>query len=325
MLSLAHDEPQRLDKQASQIIHSLSAVLPPPGVSAGSVRQHYAESRRPLFGPKLPVASVDQLGTAGPDGPHLTLFRPPGVGAGSPSTYLFLHGGGWTVGDLATYEALCRRLCTHLKANIIFVDYRLAPEHPYPAALQDADHACRFVFENAVALGFNPERIGLIGDSAGANLAAVLALLNRNGKLGRKFLAQVLIYPCLDLTNSLPSHMLFGQGYLLTSEVYDWYIANYAAGHNRRDWRISPLLTPDVSGVAPAVILNAGFDILRDEASAYVERLRQAKVPVKKVSFPDMIHGFINMAGGLSQADLAVQCIRASLHTLLANRRPVRN
>ncbi|MFO1033301.1 MAG: alpha/beta hydrolase [Hyphomicrobiales bacterium] len=314
-----------LDPLAAHIIRSLSSRLPPASATPAAIRQHYAESRRPLLGPLLAVAGTETLSQKETGGPALTIYRPlPAEGKPRPQTFLFLHGGGWTVGDLETYDALCRRLCSRLNANIVFAEYRLAPEHPFPAPLLDAEKACRFVFANAFRLGINPERVGVLGDSAGANLAAVLALRNKKGIFGGTFHAQVLIYPCLDLTCAEPSHTQLAEGYLLTRELYRWYVDNYLRGHDARDWHVSPLFARNLAGLAPSVVLHAGFDPLRDEAKAYVQRLREAKVPVKEISFPDMMHGFINMAGALEQADLAVLCIRASLHTLLSNRLSVK-
>ena len=226
-----------------------------------------------------------------------------------PQTYVFLHGGGWTLGDLSTYEPLCRRLTRVLRADVLWVDYRLAPEHPFPAALDDALAACRWLFADAAKLGLDPDGIGVIGDSAGANLAAVAATLNANGELGAKFAAQVLIYPCLDLTRRHRSHVDLAKGFLLTEALYDWYVGNYLAGHDARDPRVSPFLTPDLSGLAPTVVLHAGFDPLRDEAIAYVARLRRARVPVIEIAFADMIHGFVNMGAALPQAGDAVDCV----------------
>jgi acetyl esterase len=234
-----------------------------------------------------------------------------------PQTYFFLHGGGWTVGDLASYEPLCRRLARVLRANIVWVDYRLAPEHPFPAPLDDALAACRWFFANAAKAGLDPNDVGVIGDSAGANLAAVAATLNGNGELGAKFAAQILIYPCLDLTRRHRSHADLAEGFLLTKAVYDWYVGNYLAGHDAEDPRVSPLLRPDLSGMAPAVVLHAGFDPLRDEAIAYVAKLRRAGVPVKEIAFADMMHGFVNMGAALPQAGDALDCIGAALQTLL--------
>jgi acetyl esterase len=237
--------------------------------------------------------------------------------AGTRQTFVFLHGGGWTAGDLSTYEPLCRRLTRVLQANNLWVEYRLAPEHPFPAPLDDVLEACGWLFENASALGLDPACIGLIGDSAGANLAAVAAIFNREGRLGARFAAQVLIYPCLDLTRAHPSHAELADGFLLTRAVYSWYVENYLSGHDAQDPTVSPLLAEDVSGLAPAIVLHAGFDPLRDEAIAYCSKLRRSGLPVKELAFADMIHGFLTLGGALSQADDALGCIRSALHSIV--------
>ena len=252
----------------------------------------------------------------------MRLLRPKMESVSTLPTYLFLHGGGWTVGDFATYEPLCRRLARVLPANIVWVDYRLAPEHPFPAPLDDALAACRRLFAHADDLGVDPARIGVIGDSAGANLAAVVALLNADGRLGQRFVAQILVYPALDLERSQPSHVEFAEGFLLTAALYGWYVDNYLAGYDPRNSLVSPLSADDLSGAAPAVVLHAGFDPLRDEAIAYAGKLRRHGVPVREIAFADMIHGFLNMGGALPQADDALACIRSALQSLDAPARP---
>jgi len=309
-----------LDRRASRIVAALSQPTNFATLDAEAAREAFRRSRAPYLWPLDEVADVRDL-EAGPGAPPMRLFRPlarePGL---SPPTYVFLHGGGWTLGDLSTYEPLCRRLTRVLRADVLWVDYRLAPEHPFPAALDDALAACRWVFARGAALGLDPEKVGVIGDSAGANLAAVAATLNANGELGAKFVAQILIYPCLDLTRRHRSHVDLAKGLLLTKPLYDWYVGNYLAGHDARDPRVSPFLAPDLSGLAPTVVLHAGFDPLRDEAIAYVARLRRAGVPVTEIAFADMIHGFLNMGAVLPQAGDAVDCVAAALQALLAAR-----
>jgi acetyl esterase len=317
---LRNDDTQGLDPKAKRIVAALSGNSPFMEIPASIARDAYRKARGPYLWPFDDVASVEDLDTRGTTPPML-LFRPiENRARGLPATYLFLHGGGWTVGDIKTYEALCRRLTNLLYANIIWVDYRLAPEHPFPAPLDDTLTASRWIFANAFHLGINPARVGIMGDSAGANLAAAAAQLNIDGNLGEKFIAQILVYPCLDLTRQHPSHTEFAEGFLLTRELYAWYVSNYLGRHDARDALVSPFFAKDINGLAPSVILHAGFDPLRDEAIAYAAKLRRAKVPVKEIAFADMIHGFINMGAALPQAEDAILCIRSALHTLLANR-----
>jgi acetyl esterase len=309
-----------LDRRAARIVAALSQPTNFATLDAETARKTFRRSRAPYLWPLDEVADVRDF-DAGPGAPPVRLFRSlaraPGV---LPQTYVFFHGGGWTLGDLSTYEPLCRRLTRVLRADVLWVDYRLAPEHPFPAALDDALAACRWLFADAAKLGLDPDGIGVIGDSAGANLAAVAATLNVHGELGAKFAAQVLIYPCLDLTRRHRSHVDLAKGFLLTEALYDWYVGNYLAGHDARDPRVSPFLTPDLSGLAPTVVLHAGFDPLRDEAIAYVARLRRARVPVIEIAFADMIHGFLNMGAALPQAGDAVDCVAAALQALLVSR-----
>ncbi len=218
-----------LDPQAADVIARLSGNGSLASLSAIDVRRGYSEARRPLAWALEEVGAVEDFDRLGPGVPPLRLIRPKASRGGL--TLIFLHGGGWTVGGLDVYEPLLRRLANTLQANLIWVEYGLAPENPFPAPLQDTLAACRNVFHHAGRLGIDPKRIGIIGDSAGGNLAAVAALMNRYGQLGQRFVAQVLLYPCLDLTASMPSHREFTEGYLLTGEIYAWYPPQLPAGH----------------------------------------------------------------------------------------------
>ena len=306
-----------LDPRARRIVEALSGRTNFSTLTALEARRAYRESRTPYLWPLDEVAEIVGFDRSARV-PALRLFRPLAQRLGGrQQTFVFLHGGGWTVGDLWTYEPLCRRLTRVLEANILWVEYRLAPEHPFPAPLDDALAACRWLFENASVLGLDPTRVGLIGDSAGANLAAAAAILNRDGRLGARFAAQVLIYPCLDLTRAHPSHAELADGFLLTAAVYNWYVENYLSGHDPRDPTVSPLLAEDLSGLPPAIVLHAGFDPLRDEAIAYCAKLRRSGIPVKELAFADMIHGFLTIGGALSQADDALGCIRSALQSIM--------
>lgn len=306
----------RLDPRAQRLIPKLTFAGDVDELDPVAARRAYNLARKPYVWPLDTVGNVTSVAATREGTPALRLFRPLGPLSHERDTYIFLHGGGWTLGDLAIYEPLCRRFASRLQANIVWVEYRLAPEHPYPAALDDAMAAARFVFSHAGSLGLDPNRVSLIGDSAGANLAAVLALLNRRSELGWNFERQVLIYPCLDLTASYPSHRELGSGYLLTREIYGWYRRNYIQGRDPTDWRISPIFAAGLKDVAPAVILSAGFDPLRDEASAYAQRLELAGVPTQEVHFPEMFHGFLNMGAVLPQAEAALQQIARAIHRL---------
>ncbi|HTO40512.1 MAG TPA: alpha/beta hydrolase, partial [Rhizomicrobium sp.] len=270
------------------------------------------------LGPLVAVDSVFEMRS--PDAPPLKVIRPSGFEDGKLHTgIVYLHGGGWTVGDFETYEPLCRQLAQANNAVVVFVEYRLAPEHPYPAAFDDTRRALDWVHHNHRQLGIDPAHLGIAGDSSGGNLAAAacLAAREQRGSVQPKF--QVLIYPCLDLAAGLASHSTFAEGYLLTETLYRWYRQNYVSGFVKaRHWRLSPLFAQSVADLPPAIILYAGFDPLRDEAAAYIDRLRAAQVPVTPLYFPDMIHGFLNMGGAIPAANAAITRIAQALRVITA-------
>jgi acetyl esterase/lipase len=221
---------------------------------------------------------------AEPGGPHPLL--------------VYYHGGGFTYGDLETHDGVCRILCRHAGAHVLAIDYRLAPEHPFPAAVEDARAALRWAFANAGRLGADPARVGVGGDSAGGNLAAVVAqLAARDG--GPAPALQLLIYPATDFSRRRRSRELFGEGFLLTNSEMDWFETNYLGPERAaaRDPRASPLLAEDLSGLAPAYVVTAAFDPIRDEGEEYAEALRAAGTPVTLRRFPGFIHAFIAGAG----------------------------
>jgi acetyl esterase len=219
---------------------------------------------------------------------------------------VFFHGGGWTIGDLDTHDVVCRQLALGARCAVFSVDYRLAPEHPFPAAVDDCFFATRFVFENAKTLGVDPQRIAVGGDSAGGNLAAVVALMARDGD-GPPLAYQLLIYPATDQRCQFPSHERNGEGYLLTKDGIRFFRAGYLPHEkDRTDWRASPLLAASHAGLPPALVLTAGYDPLLDEGRAYAERLAKAGVEVSYREFSDMVHGFVLFGGALDAANAAV-------------------
>jgi len=311
-------EPTRPSAEALRVIETLSHRGPHIQCTPEEARRRYRESRKPLLGPLVEVDSIYEIRT--PEAPPLKIIRPKGFEAGKLHTgIVFLHGGGWTVGDFETYEPLCRQLAAANNAVVVFVEYRLAPEHPYPAAFDDTRRAFDWVHQNHRQLGLDPARLGIAGDSSGGNLAAAacLAAREQRGSAQPKF--QILIYPCLDLAAGLASHTSLGEGYLLTSALYGWYRQNYVCGFVKaRHWRLSPLFAHNVEGLPPTIILYAGFDPLRDEAAAYITRLQEAKVKVIPLYFPDMIHGFLNMGGAIPAASAAITRIAGALQESLA-------
>jgi acetyl esterase len=198
------------------------------------------------------------------------------------------------------------------------VNYRLAPEHPFPAALEDTWNALDWIAANADWIGIDKDQIAIAGDSAGGNLAAVTAIAARDGSIAFKPQFQLLIYPGLDLTASQPSHAEFAEGYLLTRDLYAWYRQNYVGSFpDPTDWHLSPLFAEELRGVAPAIVLYAGFDPLRDEAVVYSARLLDAGVGVKPIFFPGMIHGFLTMGKVIPAANVAIRRIADAIDELL--------
>ena len=221
---------------------------------------------------------------------------------------VFFHGGGWTIGDLDTHDVLCRELALGARCAVFSVDYRLAPESPFPAAAADALEATKFLLNHAASLNIDRDRIAVGGDSAGGNLAAVVALELRDAGLAY----QLLIYPATDQRCAFPSHQRNAQGYLLTREAIEFFRGCYLPdAADWTDWRASPLLAPDHAGVAPALVLTAGYDPLRDEGHAYAEKLAAAGVAVDYREYADMVHGFVLFGGVLDRANEAVhECSR---------------
>lgn len=222
------------------------------------------------------------------------LYVPDGLATPSPGVY-FLHGGGFVTGDLDTHDGLCRRIAHFGRVRVVALDYRLAPEHPYPAAVEDALSGFRALARDAERLQIDPARIALTGDSAGGNLSAVVARLAKDDAVRPALHAP--IYPATDARCLARSHATFAEGFMLTEAMIDWYFDHYSGKDDalRSEPNMSPLLATDLSGVAPAIVYVAGFDPLRDEGVRYAERLLEAGVPAQLVRFDSLPHGFTLM------------------------------
>jgi len=263
--------------------------------------------------PPPPVEHEDRA-IPSPAGPLAArLYVPPGVASGSPGI-LYLHGGGWVTGSIATHDGFCRRLASETRCRVVSVEYRLAPEHPFPAAAEDAVTATRFVLARADDFGMDPARIAIAGESAGGNLSAVVALETRRD--ARRPRLQVLIYPALDLTCSTESYRTFADHYLLTRSSIDWYVRHYVGQGDVRNPRVSPQFSLEITDV-PALIYAAGFDVLRDEAKIYAAQLEAAGTRVAYREFPDLIHGFVLMTA-IRSALAATESIAADIRRELA-------
>jgi acetyl esterase len=227
------------------------------------------------------------------DGVPVRIYRP----SADPNLPIFvaLHGGGWTIGSVEQYDGIARWLANASGAVVVSVDYRLAPEHPYPAPLDDCFTALKWAAAHASEIGGDASRIAIGGDSAGGNLAAVCALLARDAG-GPQLALQALIYPVTDVDFGTASYVDNGEGYLLEAEQMRWFVESYTAGKvDPADWHVSPLRATDLAGVAPAVVLTAEYDPLRDEGELYAERLRDAGVDVEYECFEGMIHSFFGL------------------------------
>jgi len=317
----------QLDPQARALLERAAQANYPPvhTVSATEARRMYQAMCRALQPPAPEVASVENLSFPGPGGQvGLRLYRPmasggagsaqgvQGVERGPLPVVVYFHGGGFTIGDLDTHDVPCRTLANFARCAVLAVDYRLGPEHRFPAAFEDAVAAVRWTAAHAADLALDAARIAVAGDSAGGNLAAGAALALRGE--GPRIALQVLLYPGLDMRGSAPSHAEFAQGYLLEREDILWFTGNYLNSESDAlDWRASPLLAQDHGGLPPAYVFTAGFDPLRDEGAAYAERLSASGVPVTYECFEGMIHGFITMGAALAAANHALYRVAQGL------------
>lgn len=241
-------------------------------------------------------------------------------GSEVPGLLVYYHGGGWVVGDLETHDGLARLLARDAGLGVLSVDYRLAPEHRFPAAVDDALAAFRWAVDHAGSFGIRPARVAVGGDSAGGNLAAVVSQLAVRGG-GPAPVAQLLVYPVTDLSTKHPSYGLFREGFFLTEAEMDWYRDHYLGPDgDPRDPRVSPLLADDLTGLPPAVVVTAGFDVLRDEGEAYARRLEEAGVPVRATRHGGLIHGFANAAILSATARAAMLDAATDLRHLIATR-----
>ncbi len=273
-----------------------------------------------MFGGDAPeVASSTDVTIAGRFGATLHLpLRPARGGEGPLPVLVYLHGGGWVLGSSGTHDVLARRLCAGAEIAVLNVDYRLAPEHPFPAAVDDSVAAFRWVLEHADEHGLDASRVAVGGDSAGGNLAAVVCQVARD-EGGPVPAFQLLLVPATDFSREYPSATTFATGYFLTKANMDWYEDRYLGDTDRSDPRASPLLAESLAGLPPAYVAVAGWDPLRDEGIAYAEALREAGVPVTLRVHEDSAHPFINIGavdlGRRAQAEV-IGALRVGLGVL---------
>jgi acetyl esterase len=293
--------------------------------SADMITDDPAQARRlfradmKLIARGYPVREVRALSIPGPAGAMPARHYRPEAAGELPALLVFLHGGGFMIGDLDTHDDACRLLCRETGMQVLSVDYRLAPEHVFPAAAEDAEAAVRWAQQNAAQFGVAPTAIAVGGDSAGGNLSTVVA--QRLAKSGTPLLAQLLIYPATDMVTPRASQQLFGEGFFLSFADREWFEDSYV-GHDkalRGDVGASPLLNEEPGVLAPALLITSGFDVLRDEGEAYVGHLRAHGTSVEHIRFEHLGHGFINLAGAHRDSELATMKI-ARQFRLLCNR-----
>jgi acetyl esterase len=308
---------QQLHPDAQKVCDLIVASGRPPfeTLSPPEARVAYAASRAVLQPEPEPVAEIVALEAAGPGGPiPLRLYRGHGAAKSSPQPALiYFHGGGWVIGDLDSHDQVCRALANATACIVVSVDYRLAPEHKFPAAAEDAISATQWIAANAARLGIDAKRLAVGGDSAGGNLAAVVALDARD-RGGPRIALQILVYPATDMRMNWPSAERHAKQLPLTLAAMDWFIAHYLRSKaDETDWRASPLRASNLKGLPPALIVTAGFDPLCDQGEAYAKALRAAGVAVEYEPFTGQIHGFLSMGRIVADSGRAIVLAAAAL------------
>jgi acetyl esterase len=304
----------QLDPQANallEVIHAVGAAQPHK-LPIGEARE---QMRAALIakGETIALHSVEDVSLPAPQGAlSLRLYR---ATAGRLPVALFLHGGGWTLNDLDTHDRLCRRIARRSGWLVASLDYRKAPEHRHPAALEDAHVAYRWLLDNADRLEGDRSCVALVGESSGATTVACLALLLRDlGAPGPTL--QALAYPLTDMRGSWPSYERYGSGYTLDRELAEWFMSNYMpTDHTLEDRYLFPLAAPDLSGLAPAFIMTAEFDPLRDEGIAYAQKLAAAQVAVEHIHVEDQMHGFLLHDRAVAKAGALIDRLADALAT----------
>jgi len=306
-----------LDPQVIKVLKEAESLGLPAyqDLSPADARQQMLDLAPPVD-PSLSVKMVKDRSIPGPEGEiPLRLYYP----AGNPpfAAFVYFHGGGWVIGDLNTHHGFCHALAKTSGCLVVAVDYRLAPEHRYPAAVEDAYAATNWVAQNADAIQADPNRLAVGGDSAGGHLAAVVAMMARDRR-GPRIDLQILIYPITDCSFNTASYIENQEGYMLTRDLMKWFWNHFIEDENQaNDPYVSPLRAENLRDLPPAMVLTAEYDPLRDEGEAYAKKLQEAGVNVTLSRYPGMIHGFIRMTAVLDKANEALDEVAGMLTRVL--------
>jgi acetyl esterase len=272
-----------------------------------------------LLAPRVDDVTIEDRAVPGAAGPRrVRIYTPASARGRAAPGLVWFHGGGFVVGSIDSHDGICRVLASGAGVVVVSVDYRLAPEHRFPAAVEDAIAATRWLLDHASSVGIDPAAVAVGGDSAGGNLSAVVAQTLKREPRRPAF--QLLVYPATDCTRSMASHRHFREGFILTERSIEWFTENYLPAKSfETDPRASPLFATDLRGLAPALVLTGGFDPLRDEGLAYAEKMRAAGVEVEHVCAEGSVHGFINMTGALPESTRMLEIVVARLRKALSS------
>lgn len=301
-----------LTPQMSDVLDAIRRANRPPfyTLTPQDARLAYEAASEVLELPRVKLPRIEDIEMRRGDGSSLRARLYADSDAVLP-TLLYLHGGGFTIGNLETHDSLCRQLAARSGCGVVAIDYRLAPEHRFPAAVDDAWAALRWLSEHAGGMGLDGSRLAVAGDSAGGTLTAVCAIHARD--IGVRLALQVLITPGTAALQESNSHRTYSSGYLLEAAGIEWFFDQYIDKHHRKDWRFAPLQAEDVDGVAPALVVLAECDPLVDEGIAYADKLRAVGIAVQLELYRGVTHDFIKMGRAIPEASQAQAAIAQAL------------
>ena len=309
-----------LDPAAAGLLQQMEAAgMPPLNEMSPTEARQAAAAFAELGGEGEATSDITDTTIPGAGGEMpARIYTPAGADGGPLPCLLYVHGGGWVIGDIAGTDSICRAVANRARCKVVAFEYRLSPEHKYPAPLDDCYAALRWLAENAASIGVDPERLAVGGDSAGGNLSAAVALRARD-EGGPPLRFQLLVYPVTDHRFDTESYRENGEGYLLTTDTMRWFWDHYVNGPSDSESPyVSPLRAKDLSGLPPAMVITAEYDPLRDEGEAFVAKLREAGVPVTLRRFDGQIHGFWQMMGVFPAAKEAAEVAAEELRRAFA-------